>query len=147
MTASSPLPSGSSSSLRSLLSCLPSDAVSVGAVPSVSSPLTASARACPWAEGAEGGRACGLLPGPQPAPDGWNLGLRSLLLSSLASPAVPAPPCVSAPIPSHSCLCPGLFHNCFLSSFFLHAPDCIFRQQDRPAPHCRACPSVLSSCL
>lgn len=31
-------------------------------------------------------------------------------------PAGSAPPWVSAPISSHCLLCPGLFHNCFLSS-------------------------------
>lgn len=64
--------------------------------------------------------------------DGWN---------PAALPAVPLNPsrltcrlCHSLSLSAHflSLLCPGLFHNCFLSSFsFFHALDCTFHRQGR----------------
>lgn len=88
-----------------------------------------------------------LLPFPgASSTGGWNLQSLRLLLSSFhAWPVGSATPCVSVPIFSHSSLCPGTFHNCFLLCFsFFHALDFTFCRWDRPAYHCRAHPAILS---
>ena len=116
----------------------------------VSHPLVDSA----WAWAGGGGSGAEGVEGELPAPpafstSGWNLARSHPSSHPLHTwPAGSAPPRVPAPISSHSLLCPGLFHNCLLSSSsFLHALDCLFHGRDRPAHHRGARPSIRSSHL